>query len=367
MRKLSEIDKNFQADVIKAQDVRFYNCLTEPFEIRGLYKPHETERFTRLPEYFEKSDKVNEGVRTLMFNTAGARVRFVTNSPYVAIVADVPFKAQMQHMPGTCEFGFDMYAADAEDRKNSFYKKTFVPNGLSKENSRFDGFFEFDDAKMREITINFPLYSDVNELFIGLKENCVIKRAPAYTIDTPVVFYGSSITQGGCASRPGTVYSALVSKWLDCDHINLGFSGSDLGEAEIAEYIKTIPMSAFVYAYGANAPTLQHYEETYYPFYEIIRKENPELPILMMSTPTCFGIKSERIKKSRTQRRAVVMKSYLKAMDTGDENVYFIDGFASLGNVEATEATVDGGHPSDLGFYNMAKSVYSALRYILKK
>lgn len=366
MPKITDFDKNFKSDVIKADDVVFYNCKEEPFEIRGLFEPKKSERFSRLPEYFANSAEVNDGVRYLMYNTAGARVRFVTNSPFIAIVADVGYKPQMQHMPGTCEFGFDMYVATENDRTNTIYKKTFVPNGLSEENHKFEGFYEFDDSVFREITINFPLYEGVNSLYIGLKENAQVKSPAPYTIDTPVVYYGSSITQGGCASRPGTVYTALCSRWLDSDHINLGFSGSDLGEKQIAEFIAEIPMSAFVYAYGANAPTLEHFENTYYPFYKIIRDKNPDLPFIFMSTPTSINIKNEKIRKSRTARRAVVMKTYLRAMDEGDENVYFIDGFTTLGNSESEDATVDGGHPTDLGFYNMAKSVYPVLKGILK-
>ena len=367
MARLDEIDVNFKSDTITAEDMQVFNCLSAPFKIHGLYEPYKSERFMRLPADFADCEGVNEGVRTLMFHTAGARVRFATDSPYVAIVAEVDFRGQMPHMPATGEFGFDMYAADVSSRKDSMYKKTFVPNGLSAENPRFDGFYEFDDSRMREITINFPLYSAVNKLYIGLKEGCRLEEAQKYTIDKPIVYYGSSVTQGGCASRPGTVYTSLISRWLDADHINLGFSGSDRGETALAEYMATIPMSAFVYGYGYNSPSIEYFAETYYPFYKIVRDKNPDLPIIMMSSPSCIRIRPEALAERMTKRRAIVMKAYLQALEEGDRNVHFVDGFSLLGTLEAEEATVDQIHPTDHGFYYMAKTLYPVLKSIIKK
>ena len=138
---------------------------------------------------------------------------------------------------------------------------------------------------MREITINFPLYNGIESLYIGIDEHSTLEKAAPYKMEKPIVFYGSSVTQGACASRPGTCYPSLLSRWLDADFINLGFSGNDKGEPALAHYIASLEMSAFVYGYGYNARTIEHYKNTYYPFYEIIRKKNPELPIIMMSSP----------------------------------------------------------------------------------
>lgn len=367
MARLDEIDVNFKSDTITAEDVQFWDCLSAPFKIYGLYEPYKSERFMRLPAYFAECPEVNEGVRNLMFHTAGGRVRFVTDSPYVAIVAEVEYVEQFPHMPATCRYGFDMYVADASSRKDSMYKKTFVPNGLSMDNSRYDGFYEFDDIRMREITINFPLYSAVKKLYIGLQEGCQLEEAQEYTVAQPIVYYGSSVTQGGCASRPGTVYTSLISRWLDADHVNLGFSGSDRGETALAEYIATMPMSVFVYGYGYNSPSIEYFAETYYPFYKIIREKNPDLPIIMMSSPSCIHIRPADLAERMTKRRAIVMKAYLQAVEEGDQNVYFVDGFSLLGTLEAEEATVDQIHPTDHGFYYMAKTLYPVLKSIIKK
>lgn len=156
------------------------------------------------------------------------------------------------------------------------------------------------------------------------------------------------------------IYTSILSRWLDCDYINLGCSGSDKGEDALAEYFSSVNMSAFVYAYGYNAPSVEHYENTYYPFYKIIRNKNPKLPIVMMSSPIYIDIKNE--KDLYIQKREVVLKAYERALGEGDCNIYFIDGFTLLGN---SDATVDTTHPSDLGFYNMAKEIYPILKKIL--
>ena len=368
MKSLEQIDKNFKKVEITADDIVFYDCLSEPFAVEGLYNPQETNRFIRLPENFEHSDEVCEGVRQLMLHTAGGRVRFVTDSPYVGLIAEINGSNAMQHITGVCQFGFDMYSADVDDRKTSIYTKSFFPpRDLPSEDVEFDGFYQFEERKMREITINFPTYTKVNKVFIGLKEGSILKKADAYTVKDPIVFYGSSVTQGCSASRPGTVYTSHLSRWLDSDYINLGFSGNDRGEPALAEYIKTIKMSAFVYAYGFNTPTLEHYENTHYPFYKIIREKKPNLPIIIMTPPYCTVAKNMSPVEKVSGVRKIAMNTYLKACYEGDENIYFVDGFEALGGIEASDCTIDGLHPTDLGFYNMAKALFPVLRFVIKE
>ena len=97
--------------------------------------------------------------------------------------------------------GFDMYVASYDKKTKPLYKHTFVPRGVTKEMRDYSGSYEFDDNELREIIINFPLYNGVESLYIGLSDGCTLKEAPAYSIELPMVFYGSSITQGGCTSH----------------------------------------------------------------------------------------------------------------------------------------------------------------------
>ena len=138
------------------------------------------------------------------------------------------------------------------------------------------------DGKEHTFTINFPLYHDVYELYVGLKEGSTILKAPDYSVKVPMVFYGSSVTQGGCASRPGTCYQAYLSRWFDADYINLGFSGNGKAEDEMIEYLAGLEMAAFVSDYDHNAPNAEHLLKTHEKLYREIRKKHPDLWALLL-------------------------------------------------------------------------------------
>ena len=201
------------------------------------------------------------------------------------------------------------------------------------------------------------MYSDVKELYIGLQKDAVLKEAKPYKNTKPIVYYGSSVTQGGCASRPGMSYQAIISREFDYDYINLGFSGNGRAEDEIAEYISNLDMSVFVYDYDYNAPTPEYLEETHEKMFKTIREKQPDLPIIMMSRPKFFLNDRER------KRRSIIETTYKNAISAGDKNVYFIDGEA-LTELCKDEGTVDGTHPTDFGFVSMANAVSKVLANI---
>lgn len=349
MKNISEIDKNFSIKTsIEKEDIRFYDVKEKPFKVHGVF--YENGKFRRLPE--EVAKNVNEGVYALHANTAGGRVRFRTDSPYVAIHAEMPYIGKMPHFALTGSAGFDLYIREDKD----CYFKTFIPPFDITHG--YEGVIDFPSSEMREITINFPLFSDISALYIGLKNNSSVQKPTSYKHQKPIVFYGSSITHGGCTSRPGLSYESIISRDFDADYINLGFSGSARGEDEIAEYIKNIPMSVFVYDYDHNAPTAEYLRNTHEKMFKIIRENNPELPVIMMSRPKYFLTDEEK------ERFEIIEKTYLNALKKGDKNVYLIDGKALMKEAE-NDGTVDGCHPNDLGFYSMAKAVGDVLEKII--
>lgn len=338
MSDISKIDSNFAIETkIDKEDIKFYKIDDAPFKIYGVFR--ENGKFRRMPEDVAKS--VSEGVYALHSNTAGGRVRFVTDSPYIAIYAKMDGLGKMPHFTLTGSVGFDLYI-------DNNYAKTFVPP-LDIEDG-YESIFELEKKELREITINFPLYSNINELFIGLQDTAHISEAKAYKNAKPMVYYGSSITQGGCASRPGMSYQAIVSRALDYDYINLGFSGNAKAEDEIIEYIKNLDMSIFVYDYDHNAPSVEHLEKTHEKMFKAIREKNPLLPVIMMSRPKHFLTDGEKI------RRNIIETTYRNAVLSGDKNVYFIDGEA-LTELCKDSGTVDNCHPTDFGFASMAKAL----------
>jgi hypothetical protein len=252
-------------------------------------------------------------------------------------------------MPLTGQAGFDLYIGEG---KNSKYYRSFVPNGEVLAGKGYESIIDlnpemFAEGEKRTFTINFPLYHGVNELYIGLKEGCVLEKAPDYAVKLPFVFYGSSITQGGCASRPGSCYQAWLSRWFDADHINLGFSGSAKGEDEMADYVAGLEMSAFIYDYDYNSPTYETLVSTHEKMLRKIRATHPDIPIICASRPR-VGLCEDEI-----ERRDLIKANVEKLITDGDENISFVPG-SELMRLCGDEGTVDGCHPTDLGFFSMA-------------
>lgn len=295
---------------------------------------------------------VSEGVLSLSSSTAGGRIKFITDSDFIAIRADMPEIGKMPHFALSGSAGFDLYTGHKEEYYATFIPPFYMSNG-------YESKLTFNDSRPREITINFPLYSGVSKLYIGLNANAALKKAPGYKYEKPIVFYGSSITQGGCASRPGNAYESILSRALQTDYINLGFSGNARGEDAIAEYIKDLDMSVFVYDYDYNAPSVAHLENTHQKMFLTIRESNPDLPIVMLSRPKYELSDEEQI------RLNIIRKTYTDAVSTGDKNVCFIEGPALM-KYAKKEGTVDNCHPNDLGFYSMAKVLIKQLRPILQ-
>jgi len=349
--KIEEIDTNFKISTnIEKSDIKFYNVLNEPFKIYGIFM--ENGKFRRMPEDVAKT--VNDGVYALHTNTAGGRVRFKTDSPYVAIHTSMDGVGKMPHFPFTGSAGFDLYT---RDENGEIYINSFCPPFTI--DTGYESLIEFSTSEMREITINFPLYSNVKELYIGLSEASKLDYAEPYKYEKPVVYYGSSITQGGCASRPGNAYQSMISRRLNCDHINLGFSGSAKAEAKMADYIKYLDMSVFVYDYDHNAPSVEHLLSTHEAMFKAIREKNPYLPVIFMSRPKLFLNDEEK------KRFEIIRTTYENAVNSGDKNVWFIPG-CELMKMTDNDGTVDNCHPNDLGFASMASVIGDVIKNILE-
>lgn len=345
------IDSNFRVEThLKEKDIRFYDVKKPPFVIYGVFR--ESGKYRRLPKNVAKS--VNDGVYSLHTHTAGGRLRFKTDSPYIAIHAVMSGIGKMPHLALTGSAGFDVYVREEVEK----YSGTLIPPFDISDG--YESVIRFASSEMREITVNFPLYSEVCELYIGVSDKASVCEPEPYRVEKPVVYYGSSITQGGCASRPGASYESIISRRLNADYINLGFSGSAKAENEIAEYISKLEMSVFVYDYDHNAPTAEHLKNTHEKMFKLIRRFNPDLPVIMLSRPKFYLTKEEEL------RLEIIKNTYNNAVANGDKNVYIIDGRALM-NLAGDEGTVDGCHPNDLGFMSMADALGDVLEKILFK
>ncbi len=349
MYDIAKIDENFKVESkIEREGLVFCNVLDAPFSVHGLF--YEDGKFRRLPRAV--AETVNEGVLLLHANTAGGRVRFRTNSPYVAIHAEMGAIGKMSHFPLTGSAGFDLYCKiDGKD----VYQQTFMPPFTMEEG--FESIIELGDSVWRDITIHFPLYSEVTSLYVGLADGKA--EAPKeYKNKNRIVYYGSSITQGGCASRPGLAYENILSRRFDCDHVNLGFSGNARGEKEMAEYIKNLDMTVFVLDYDHNARSVEDLQNTHEAMYKTVRSAYPHIPILMLTRPKLHLVGDE------PARLEVVKTTYENAKKNGDENVYFLSGPEMMAGTD-NEGTVDNCHPNDIGFCAMAKAIGDVLKPLL--
>lgn len=340
MKNIADIDPNFKpGEQIDKAGMVFYHGEEEPFRIYGVFK--ENGRFRRLPEAVAKT--VSENVLGLHDNTAGGRLRFRTDSSRVALSAKMqPEKVLVPVANFYGMAGFDIYA-------DNEYVRTILTD-VEKLPEGYEGVTPFAEKKMREITIHFPSYAWVEDVYIGLDEDAKLEAPEPYRNEKPVVYYGSSITQGGCASRPGNIYQNIVARRFHCDYINLGFSGSAKAEDEIAEYIKELPMSLFVYDYDHNAPTAEHLAKTHERMFQIVRKANPELPIIMMARPKYY------LNQEEEERRKIIEQTYQNAISAGDQNVYYISS-RELMEYCGNNGTIENTHPNDYGFFSMAKAL----------
>ncbi len=347
MKKLSEIDKNFVTDVtINEPDIVYYNVKENDFCLFGLICD---KMFRRMDEKTAK--EVNEGTFTLHTNTSGGRLRFVTDSPYVAISVKMPVGQASPHMPLTGKAGFDLYV----DKR---FRKMFVPPVDAKNG--YEGICKFTDRNDKVITINFPLYNDVEDVYIGLASDAKFEKAPDFESDKKVLFYGSSITQGACASRPGLAYTNMLGLKLGFDFVNLGFSGSAFGELKMADYIAKINPDIFVMDYDNNAPSAEFLKETHERFFLHYRSLCPTTPVVMITAPS-FKFSSAI---DWPARREVIKQTYDKAIASGDKNVYYIDG-EELWGENWDLCTVDGLHPNDTGFFKMADRIEKTLKELI--
>ncbi len=339
---------------LEEKDIAFYNSKSDPFKIYGLYNYRKEKVFRRLPE--DVAEATSKGVASLALQTAGGRVRFSTDSEYVAIKAVMPYVNHMPHMPLSGSSGFDLYI---DGDGGSKYFKTFMPN--TDMEGGYESVVHFGSKKKRNITINFPPYNALNELYIGLSKDAILGRGAEYVSKLPVVFYGSSITQGGCASRPGVIYENHISRKYDLDYVNLGFSGNGKAEDAIVDYMATLSMLAFVSDYDHNAPNAEHLEKTHFKMYEKIRAAHPDIPYIMVSKPDCLLSPAGVI-----ARRNVIVDSFRRARANGDKNVYFLDGEGMFRGPAEDSCTVDGTHPNDLGMWKMGEAIGKLLERALR-
>lgn len=352
---ITKFDKNFAAAAVEKDGKRRFDLPCAPFKLYGgMYE--EGAGFVRMPLGVAAS--VSEGVHFLAGNGAGLRLNFRTNSKTLRLYVRESFFCRMRHMALTGSTGFILCSREGAEKKSVF-------RGVLCPEWNFGDEFEVAvnlDGELRDYVLHFPLYSSVASLAIELDGDAYLGEGAGYKNVPPVLYYGSSITQGGCASRADTSYEDLICERTGADYINLGFSGNGKAEDNMVDYLRGIDCSVFVCDYDYNASTPEYLAKTHERLYKRYREVKKDTPIVFVTRP-----EARRDCADARQRADIIYATYENALKNGDKNVYFVDGREFFPVDLRERCQVDGCHPTDLGFYYMAEKIGGVVAEILQK
>jgi len=265
----------------------------------------------------------------------------------------------MPHMPATGVSGVDLYLRQADGSWR------WAANGRPTGKTNTVTLVEGISSEPREFCLYLPLYNGVERVEIGVTPQAFLAPAPERRSGhrQPIVFYGTSITQGGCASRPGMVHTAIVGRELDTPVINLGFSGNGKMEPEMAGFLAELHASVFVLDCLPNMDGAM-VSERVAPFVRRLRRSHPDTPILLVEDRTYADavLRPARAARNRENRMAL-NRAFGELHAAGVKHLFYLPGELLLGR--DGEDTVDGSHPTDLGFARQAKAFLQVLEPIL--
>jgi hypothetical protein len=314
--------------------------------------------FDRLPERAEKN--VPPAVWGLSRHSAGLCARFVTDSPTLQMKwALTNARLEMPHMPATGVSGLDLYVRAVKDGRWQW-----LATGQPK--AQKDNLLSITlPPGKREYLVYLPLYNGTASLQLGLPKTAVLEKGPARPTENrkPIIFYGTSITQGGCASRPGMVHTAIIGRKLERPIINLGFSGNGRMDAGVVDLLAELDPAVYVIDCLPNMEDKAIAERTG-PLVNTLRKARPDTPILLVEDRTYANAPvNEKLKARNDTSRAAFQKEYAALMAAGVKGLHYLKGDNLIG--QDGEGTVDGSHPTDLGFLRQAEVMAAAIAPLL--
>ena len=331
-----------------------YNIKEAPIRVFGIPYFEEKHVYERLPEALR--NELPSAMTFLGRRTPGARAAFRTDSEHITV--------RMTLETLSVDIGMALFACQAvnvmigERGKERFAGIAVPPDYNTKTCEKT--FTKSPDEK--EVTLYLPRNEVISDVEIELDDGATIEAPTPYKNGT-MLLYGSSITEGGCPANGTNVYPAILSRNLDMDYYNFGFSGSAKGELPMADYINQVmtdhKVDLFVYDYDHNAPSADHLRKTHEPFFKRIREKHPTLPVIIMTRPD-FDYDP-----ASAERREVIRQTYENAVAAGDKFVRFIDGETFFGKEERHLCTIDTCHPNDLGFVRMAHVIEPVVKELM--
>ncbi len=341
-------------DTPAAEAISWTNAETMPIEGRGWQDQERLRFYDRLPAKAEKT--VRDAVWNLSRHSTGMVVRFRTDATTIHIrYSLLSATLGKVNMPAMGVSGFDLYARDGEGKLR--WVNVTKPAKQTAEEKLADGL----DAGEREFMVYFPLYNGVDKVEFGVAPGA--RFEPLAAREKPIVFYGTSITHGASASRPGMCHPAILGRHLERSVMNLGFSGNGRMEMEVADLMVELDPSIYVIDCLPNitAPTVAANTE---PLVRRLREAKPETPIVLVEDRT-YGyswIKAGHRERHETSR-AALRQAYDNLTAAGMKKLFYIEGADLLGHDD--EGTTDGSHPNDLGFLRQAEAMKPVLKEAL--
>lgn len=327
------------------------------FPLLGKATQSSATRYERLPDSLRNISR--KPLWALGQNSAGLALRFRSNSTTIAAKWEVLLNRNMNHMTLTGIKGLDLYCLQDG-------KWVFVNSGRPSGKVNEATIISHMKPEEREYMLYLPLYDGVTSLSIGVDSLAEIAQ-PKVNLpvrEKPIVFYGTSILQGGCASRPGMAHTNIISRWLNRECVNLGFSGNALLDLEIAEVVAGVDASVYVLDFVPNA-NVQQMKERADKFYTIIRSRHPDTPVIFLEDPIFTHTRfDQRIAEEVAQKNETVNAIFQSLKKRGEKNIYMISSKDMLGH--DGEATVDGVHFTDLGMMRYAELVCPVIKKCIR-
>lgn len=336
------------------------NPLMERFNVvQGQALP--MQNFGRLP--IQMKDELRKPVWDLSQNSAGEYIEFNSNATKIIVRYAVAGAFAMPHMPSTGVSGLDLYANDGDGQWD------WAPGKYSFKDTVTYTFDHLSANRGKNFRLYLPLYNSVKWLEIGVEQNETLTFLPINK-KKPIVVYGTSIAQGGCASRPGLAWPAILGRDLELPVVNLGFSGNGRLEMPIINLMGKIEAKLFILDCMPNlgAQTLYPEEELRKRInaaIETLQRQQKDVPILLVEHSggnTNHILDTEKNEEFR-RSSAILSKIYKELKDKGTKNIYLLTTKAIGMGINST---VDGAHPNDIGMMEHAIAFGKIYRKIFK-